>query len=76
MTKSPCQVNVHELNLLLPEEIFETPLWKSLLRGIRAAFFPTKQPPLVLTSKPLDIGELLGDSLERPLYPIGLHESA
>jgi TonB family protein len=66
--KSPAQVNVDEVNLLLPKEIFEIPLWKSLLRGTQAVFFPTKQPPLVLTSRPLDCGELLGDRLEHSWY--------
>ena len=56
------------MNLLLPEEIFETPLWKSLLNSTRAALFPESQSPLVLTSKPIEIGELLGDRLERLWY--------
>jgi protein TonB len=67
-TESRSQADEPELNLLLPEQVFETPLWKSLLHGTRAALFPEKQLPLLLTSKPLDIGELLGDSLERAWY--------
>jgi len=67
-TECPDRANELELNLLLPRETLETPLWDTLLSGIGAALFPEKESPLVLTSKPVEIGELLGDSLERPWY--------
>jgi TonB family protein len=67
-TNRATQINEPELNLLLPEEIFEIPLWKSLLLATRAALFPQKRSPLLLTSKPVDTGELLGDILEHPWY--------
>jgi periplasmic protein TonB len=57
-----------ELNLLLPKDTVDVPLWKSLFSGIDAALFPKKQAPLVLTSKPVDTGELWGDHIERPWY--------
>ena len=67
-TGSRWQANEPQLNLLLPEEIFETPLWTSLLNSTRAALFPENQSPLVLASKPIEIGKLLGDRLERLWY--------
>jgi TonB family protein len=57
-----------ELNLLLPNDVVDIPLWKSLFRGLDAALFPKKQPPLVLTSKPLPTAELFGDQIERPWW--------
>ncbi len=53
-----------ELNLLLPKDSLEQPLWKSLLQNLRDFFFPKKQPPLVLTSKPVPVA----DSWEQPLW--------
>src|SRR6266852_4668036 len=49
-----------ELNLLLPKDSLEQPLWKSLLQNLRDFFFPKKQPPLVLTSKPVPVGDIWG----------------
>src|SRR5215471_6973435 len=48
-----------ELNLLLPKST-EQPLWKSLLQNLDDYFFPKKQPPLVLTSKPIPVKEIWG----------------
>jgi TonB family protein len=57
-----------EFNLLLPQETFEKPLWRSLSQGLDDFFFPKKQPPLQLTSKPID-GVLLDDEkLVRPWW--------
>jgi hypothetical protein len=60
--KSPNQATERELNLLLPKEAFELPLWEFLSSSIHEALFPKKEAPLVLTSKPLETGEMLGDS--------------
>jgi TonB family protein len=48
------------LNLLLPKGTLEEPLWKSLFRNVDDFFFPKKQPPLVLTSKPVPVREIWG----------------
>jgi protein TonB len=50
-----------ELNLLLPKETLDQPLWKSLFLGFDEYFFPKKQTPLVLTSKPVPVKEIWGD---------------
>jgi TonB family protein len=60
--------NEPKLNLLLPEETLELPLWKSLFSSIDAALFPKKLPPLELTSKPVGGGELWSERLERPWW--------
>ena len=49
-----------ELNLLLPKTTLEEPLWKSLFRNLDDFFFPKKQPPLVLTSKPIPVRDIWG----------------
>src|SRR5713101_2577191 len=49
-----------ELNLLLPESTLEESLWKSLFRNLDDFFFPKKQPPLVLTSKPIPVKDIWG----------------
>src|SRR5213079_3032720 len=48
-----------ELNLLLPKSA-EQPLWKSLFQNLDDTFFPKKQPPLVLTSKPVPVKDIWG----------------
>ncbi len=48
------------LNLLLPKSTFEEPLWKSLFRNLDDFFFPKKQPPLVLQSKPIPVRDIWG----------------
>jgi protein TonB len=57
-----------QLNLLLPKDTLDVPLWKSLFAGIDAALFPKKLPPLMLTSKPIGGGELWGEHLTRPWW--------
>ena len=57
-----------QLNLLLPKDTLDVPLWKSLFASIDAALFPKKLPPLVLTSKPADVGPSWGEHIERPWY--------
>src|SRR6202521_2848465 len=49
-----------ELNLLLPKDTWEPPLWKSLFQNIDDFFFPKKQAPLVLTSKPIPVQDIWG----------------
>ncbi|HXY04536.1 MAG TPA: energy transducer TonB [Terriglobales bacterium] len=49
-----------ELNLLLPKSALEQPLWKSLFQNLDDYFFPKKQPPLVLTSKPVPVRDIWG----------------
>jgi periplasmic protein TonB len=48
-----------ELNLLLPQGS-EQSLWKSLVQNFEDTFFPKKQPPLVLTSKPVPVKDIWG----------------
>jgi TonB family protein len=49
-----------ELNLLLPKDALEQPLWKSLFQNLNDFFFPKKQPPLILTSKPIPVRDIWG----------------
>ncbi|HVO59464.1 MAG TPA: energy transducer TonB [Terriglobales bacterium] len=49
-----------ELSLLLPECVFDEPLWKSLFQNVDEFFFPKKLPPLVVTSKPLPVNDIWG----------------
>jgi TonB family protein len=49
-----------ELNLLLREDI-NPPLWRSLADGFRERLFPKKLPPLVLTSKPVQVKDIWGE---------------
>ncbi|HZQ24255.1 MAG TPA: energy transducer TonB [Terriglobales bacterium] len=50
-----------ELNLLLPKETLDEGLFKSLFRNLDDYFFPKKQPPLLLTSKPIPVKSIWGD---------------
>src|SRR5690348_6747871 len=58
---------VHELDLAPPEDL-SRPLWKSLIRNFRDRFLPDQLPPLYLTSRPVNLGMLLGDFLDLPWY--------
>jgi TonB family protein len=49
-----------ELNLLLPKDSLDQPLWKSLFQNLDEFFFPKKLPPLVLTSKPVPVRDIWG----------------
>jgi len=53
---------------LLPPASLTQPLWKSLLGNLRDTFAPEKLPPLELTSRPVDVGLLLGDRLRLPWF--------
>ena len=56
-----------ELNLLPPPGL-TVPLWRSLLANLRDRFSPERLPPLKLSSRPVDVGMLLGDILDTPWY--------
>jgi hypothetical protein len=53
---------------LLPPAALSQPLWRSLTGNLRDTFAPAKQPPLQLTSRPIDVGLLLGDRLSLPWF--------
>jgi periplasmic protein TonB len=44
----------------LPKDTLDEPLWKSLFRNLDDFFFPKKQAPLVLTSKPIPVKDIWG----------------
>ena len=48
---------------LLPPTSLTQPLWRSLAGNLRDTFAPEKLPPLELTSRPVNVGLLLGDRL-------------
>ena len=49
-----------ELHLLITDQGFEEPLYKSLVRGLDEFFFPKKLPPLKLESKPIPVKDIWG----------------
>lgn len=51
-----------------PPEGLTLSLWRSLLISFADRFAPERLAPLQLTSKPMDVGMLLGEQLERPWY--------
>jgi hypothetical protein len=53
---------------LLPPASLTQPLWRSLVGNLRDTFVPTKLPPLELTSRPVNVGLLLGDRLSLPWF--------
>jgi hypothetical protein len=56
-----------ELDLLPPPEL-NLPLWRSLLRNLHDRLSPERLPPLQLSSRPVDVGMLVGDVLDLPWY--------
>lgn len=52
----------------LPPPSFYTPLWRSLLGNLRDVVAPEKLPPLLLTSRPANLGMLPADRLSLPWY--------
>lgn len=44
------------------------PLWKSLAGNLRDRFSPETLPPIVLTSRPVDVGMLASDIVSMPWY--------
>ncbi|MGA2235816.1 MAG: hypothetical protein ABSG23_10110 [Terriglobales bacterium] len=53
---------------LLPPPSLGQPLWRSLVGNLRDTFAPEKLPPLVLTSRPANVGLLLGERLRLPWF--------
>ena len=53
---------------LLPPASLEQPLWRRLLSNLRDTVAPEKLPPLLLTSRPLDLGSPLGERLLIPWF--------
>ena len=53
---------------LLPPDSLTQPLWKSLAGNLRDTLAPEKLPPLQLTSRPVNVGLLLGDRLSLPWF--------
>jgi len=53
---------------LLPPESLTQPLWRSLAANIRHQVAPEQFPPLQLTSRPMNVGMLLGDAVSLPWY--------
>lgn len=49
-------------------EFLARPLWRSLAGNVRDRLFPEQLPPLNLTSRPVDVGMLVGDVLALPWY--------
>lgn len=56
-----------ELDLSPPPGLTEG-LFRSLVGNLRDRFAPEKLPPLVLTSRPVDVGVLLGDRISAPWF--------
>lgn len=56
-----------DLDFSPPEELNRS-LWRSLLINFADRFAPERLPPLLLTSKPVDVGLLPGELLELPWY--------
>jgi protein TonB len=56
----PMRGSEPQLNLLLSKGELDQPLWKSLVQNLSDFFFPKKQPPLVLTSKPIPVKDIWG----------------
>src|SRR5580700_855519 len=53
---------------LLPPTSLTQPLWRSLVGNLRDTLAPTRLPPLELTSRPVDVGLLLGERLRLPWF--------
>jgi hypothetical protein len=51
-----------------PPEALTLPLWRSLVLNLADRVAPERLPPLQLTSKPMDVGLMLGDRLAAPWY--------
>src|SRR5215472_8230246 len=58
---------MNNLEFAPPDEL-TIPLWRSLVLNIIDRVAPERLPPLQLTSKPMDVGVMLGDRLAAPWY--------
>jgi len=63
----PLEPSLIPLDLLPPEDLSQ-PLWRSLIGNLRDTLVPAKLPPLQLTSRPINVGLLLGDRLSLPWF--------
>jgi hypothetical protein len=57
----------HQLDFSPPPGLTR-PLWRSLFSNVKDRFFPEKLPPLQLSSRPVNLGMLLGEFLDMPWY--------
>lgn len=55
-TASPAESG-HELDAFLGKAFDEKPIWKELFESVHDVFFPTKLPPLELTSTPIAVAD-------------------
>ena len=53
---------------LLPPSTLTVPLWRSLFGNLRDCLSPERLPPLKLTSRPVNVGMLVGDVIDMPWY--------
>ncbi len=53
---------------LLPPASLSQPLWRSLAANLSDVLAPPKLPPLQLTSRPVQVGLLLGDRISLPWF--------
>lgn len=53
---------------LLPPASLTQPLWRSLIGNLRDTLAPEKSPPLNLTSRPVNVGLLIGDRISAPWF--------
>jgi hypothetical protein len=53
---------------LLPPASLTQPIWRSLVGNLRDTLVPEKLPPLELTSRPVSLGQPLGERLAMPWF--------
>ena len=58
---------MNDLDFAPPDEL-TVPLWRSLILNFIDRVAPERLPPLQLTSKPVNVGLMLGDLMEMPWY--------
>src|SRR6185437_2087074 len=60
----------HELDALLGRAFDEKPIWTTLYENLRDVFFPIKQPPLQVTSKPIEVPDRM--KVQRNPWAVGI----
>ncbi len=58
---------MYDLDFAPPEEL-TLPLWRSLVLNVIDRVAPERLPPLQLTSRPVEVGLMVGDLMELPWY--------
>jgi len=58
---------MNNLDFAPPEEL-TVPLWRSLVLNVIDRVAPERLPPLQLTSRPMNVGLMVGDLMEMPWY--------